>query len=248
MSQEIKEAKKLIDNAKKIIVYTGAGVSTDSGILDYTHDSTSNLCERFSYDKYIFQPELRKQYWPNAHYTYDIFSNAKPNDGHYAIKRLEDKNKLHLLITQNIDRLHHLSGVSPNLILELNYNFFFVFCDKCGKMWKRNVIIEGIENGLFTNPPVCDNCGGIIRPFHRLLNDMLRRKSPEESHKYSLIESGDLFIALGTRFPFYKRIPIALKRKGVKLIFVNKGESPLDYIADIIIKDSISETLNKIID
>ncbi|MCK4790552.1 MAG: Sir2 family NAD-dependent protein deacetylase, partial [Desulfobacteraceae bacterium] len=165
MEPLIAKGAEMIKKAEKILVFSGAGLSTESGIPDFR--SPGGVWSKydpsdFYFDKIISDEKARVKYWQMSTEFYQTMKDALPNPAHLAIKTLEDMGKLIAIVTQNIDHLHHRAGNSPEKIIEIHGTAFSVSCLSCGKKYDRDAIEERIRLGV--KVPYCDDCSGILKP------------------------------------------------------------------------------------
>src|SRR3954466_200684 len=163
MNAELAKAKRLIDSAERVVVLTGAGISTDSGIPDFRGPqgvwTLNPKAERMSDIRYyVSDAEVRKLSWQSrlAHPAW----TAQPNLGHRALVDLERRCKLHALVTQNIDGLHQRAGNSPELVIEVHGNLHQAICLSCGVRQPMQDVLERVRAG--EEDPKCDDCGGLL--------------------------------------------------------------------------------------
>ncbi|MBN2031996.1 MAG: Sir2 family NAD-dependent protein deacetylase, partial [Deltaproteobacteria bacterium] len=164
-NQLIETAVRLTAQASKILIFTGAGMSTESGIPDFR--SPGGIWSKydpsdFLYQRFISDERAREKYWQMSSEYYEVMKKALPNPGHLAIKKLEDTGKLLALVTQNIDNLHQRAGNSPEKIIEIHGTAFSVSCLGCGKKYERDLIEDRLRSGV--KVPYCDDCSGILKP------------------------------------------------------------------------------------
>jgi NAD-dependent deacetylase len=249
MEQMISKGSELIRNSKNILVFTGAGVSTESGIPDFR--SPGGIWSRYNpsdfYLQNIISSELsRIKYWEMSSEYYQVMKNALPNQAHLALKHLEDTGKLSAVVTQNIDRLHHRAGNSPEKIIEIHGTAFLVSCLTCGKIYERDEIEERIRTGDM--PPYCGNCSGILKPATISFGQTMPEKEMDEAIKRAM--QCDLCIVLGSSLVVYPAasIPEYAVDSGAGLIIINSDRTPLDHKADIVINDSISKIMQAMVE
>ncbi|MBI4646265.1 MAG: Sir2 family NAD-dependent protein deacetylase [Bacteroidia bacterium] len=248
MEKNVASAKNLIGQSQKILVFTGAGISTESGIPDFR--SPGGLWSKYDPDDFYFHKMIsdekaREKYWEMSSETYRIIKRAKPNKAHYAIKTLEDRGKLLSLVTQNIDGLHHKAGNSQDKIIEIHGTVFTVSCLDCGKKYDSDEIENRINNGV--KIPYCDDCSGILKPDTISFGQSMPADKMSQAINHAC--HCDLCIILGSSLVVYPAASIpeyAIKNKA-KLIIVNRDETPLDSYADIVIHDSVSEVMGQIV-
>ncbi|MGI6683916.1 MAG: NAD-dependent protein deacylase [Bacillota bacterium] len=237
---KIGELKEIIKNSENIVFFGGAGVSTASNIPDFRsanglYNERSGLC---------YPPEEILSHTFFMNHTKDffefyrskmIYADAKPNDAHLALARLEEAGKLKAVITQNIDGLHQMAG-SKN-VLELHGSVHRNYCMKCHKFYNMNYIVQ--SSGV----PVCDACGGIVKPDVVLYEEGLDNDVINDSVKY--IMKSDVLIVGGTSLTVYPAAGLVTYYRGRKLILINKTETSYDGKAGLTIYGNIAEILKE---
>ena len=236
------EIKKIISDAKRIVFFGGAGVSTESGIPDF-RSSSGLYNEPYEFDE---RPEviLSAPYFaerPETFYKYYrrhmIYPDAEPNAAHMALARLEQMGKLTAVITQNIDGLHQAAG-SRNVI-ELHGSVQRNYCTLCGEKYSLEYVME--SDGV----PVCQSCGAIVRPDIVLYCEGLDNESYNRAEE--LIREADVLIVGGTSLTVYPAAYLVSECKG-KFIIINKSHTPYDECADFVIRDSLGNVLSELIE
>jgi len=247
MEKFAEKGAELIREAEEILVFTGAGISTESGIPDFR--SPGGIWDRydptdFYFHNFISSEKSRERYWEMSSEYYLVMKEALPNPAHLAIKEIEDAGKLLAIVTQNIDRLHHRAGNSPDKIIELHGTAFLVSCLSCGKEYPRDDIEERIKAGI--KVPYCDACPGILKPATISFGQAMPEDKMIESMGYSRI--CDLCIVLGSSLVVYPAasIPEEAVNSGARLMIINRDETPLDHRADLVIRGSAAESLERI--
>lgn len=223
---QVSIAIDLIRYSKNIVAFTGAGVSTDSGISDFR--SPGGLWEQYNplkyanYNVFLKEPEY---YWDLERALVENFENAKPNKIHKALVSLEKKGNLKAIITQNIDNFHQDAG-SKVPIIELHGNAKKAHCMDCGLQIKRSYINKKIRNG--THIPTCPQCAGRIKPNVVLFNEPIAEDLLEEATKYA--ENCDLMLVMGSSLTVFpaNQIPLLANKAGAKLIFINREQTYMD--------------------
>lgn len=236
------ELKKVIDNSDNIVFFGGAGVSTESDIPDFrSSNGIFNAQKNITYSPetvvshsfFMRNPEFFYQFYKDKM----IYENAKPNNAHKALAKLEQIGKLKAIITQNIDGLHQMAG-SKN-VLELHGTIHKNYCMKCNKNFDLDYIIKS------ENIPHCDVCGGIVRPDVVLYEESLDSDVLSESLHY--ISNADVLIIGGTSLIVYPAASLVNYFRGSKLVLINKSSTSQDSNADIVINDSIGKVLGDIV-
>ncbi len=245
----IDTARSLIDEAEAITVLTGAGISTDSGIPDFrgpnglwTKDPNAEKASNIQY--YVGDPAVRRTNWARRAEG-SLWANVEPNDGHRALVELEKREKLHTLITQNVDELHQLAGSSPGRVVEIHGTTRKVGCLECDYRDDMEVVLERVRAGE-ADPP-CPLCGGILKSATISFGQNLIAEDLQRSQQAA--SACDLYLAVGTSlavFPINETVKIA-HHAGSRIIILNGEPTPFDPIADVVINAGISQTLPKIV-
>ena len=244
MDEQITRAAELVRRSERIMVFSGAGLSTESGIPDFR--SPGGIWEKydpsdFYFDRILSDEKVREKYWIMSTEFYDGMKDALPNAAHLAVCRLEEIGKLLIVVTQNIDHLHHKAGNSPEKIIEVHGTAFSVSCLSCGKKYEREEIQNRLKSGV--DIPYCDACSGILKPDTISFGQAM----PEDKMAEAIRLAGlcDLCIVLGSSLVVYPAasVPVHAARRGARLIIVNRDPTPLDDQADLVIHDSLARVL-----
>ena len=242
MSPEVLELKKLIDESDSIVFFGGAGVSTESNIPDFrSENGIYNAVNQYGYPPetmlshsfFISHPDiffvcLRKNL---------IYPDAKPNNAHIGLAKLEEMGKLKAVITQNIDNLHQMAG-SKN-VYELHGTLYKNYCTKCGKNFDVDYVMN--SSGI----PRCDKCGGIVRPDVVLYEEGLDGTTIYKS--VDAIEKADVLIVGGTSLNVYPAAGLIDYYRGNKLVLINKSVTSYDRRANLIIRENIGEVFKEVL-
>lgn len=248
MDDSIKKGSQLIWNSKRILVFTGAGLSTESGIPDFR--SPGGIWDQYDPSDFMFQKiisseKARKKYWKMSTEFFDAMKDAEPNPAHLAIAQLEHTGKLETIVTQNIDNLHQKAGSSPEKVIEIHGSAFSVSCLDCGKKYDRYEIEKRLAGG--EEVPACDACSGILKPDTISFGQAMPRDKMEKAFNYA--ELCDLCIVLGSSLVVYPAasIPIHALDSGARAMIINRDPTPLDSRAELVISGSLGQILPKII-
>lgn len=237
----IDRLKELVHNSNNIVFFGGAGVSTESGIPDfrsadgiYSEKTKSNYSPEEILSHSFFMNNTKEFY--KFYKSKMIYKNARPNAAHLCLAKLEGMGKLKAVITQNIDGLHQMAG-SKN-VLELHGSIHRNYCMKCHKFYDLDYIINSEDI------PRC-SCGGIVKPDVVLYQESLDMNVIEDSVSY--IEKADVLIIGGTSLSVYPAAGLIRYYRGNKMVLINKSSTQYDSIANLIINESIGETLGKVL-
>jgi NAD-dependent deacetylase len=235
---------QLMRNASRGVAFTGAGISTESGIPDYRGpQGVWNTETPVYYQDCMASREARVRAWQRGVRMFHRCGAAKPNDGHLILTELQRRGHITTVITQNIDGLH-LDAGNENVI-ELHGTNRFAACQRCWKEWPATAIIERVEKG--DEAPECDACGGPIKArtisFGQAMPEKEMRLAMEASVK------ADLYISIGSSLVVEPAasFPRLAKQSGAALVIINNQETPLDDIADIVIRKPIGEAMRKLL-
>ena len=249
MNDQIEHVAGLILNAKRIVIFVGAGLSTESGIPDFR--SPGGVWDKYDPADFYFQNFLsseasREKYWQMATEMYEAMRDAKPNQAHLAVAELEKLGKLDCLITQNIDGLHFKAGNSPEKVLELHGTAMFVTCLSCNKRYERDAIQGRIAKG--EKAPRCDECAGLLKPATISFGQSMPERETREAYERSA--TCDLFIVIGSSLVVQPaaNMPVVAHRNGAKLVIVNRDETACDDIADIMIRDQAGSVMSSVLE
>jgi len=237
----------LIIKAKRVVTFTGAGISTESGIPDFR--GPGGIWERFdpddfTYQKFVTDPESRRRQWQMLRGE-GLIIGAKPNPAHYAIAELDRLGKLYCIITQNVDSLHQRAGVPDDKVFELHGNMQWAVCLSCGKSYPFVQIKARLDKG--EEVPDCEVCHGILKPAAVFFGEPLPQEVLREATVHS--RSSDLFIVIGSTLVVYPAayMPIYAVDSGARLVIINLSSTPIDRQAAVLIRAKAGETMSKVV-
>jgi NAD-dependent deacetylase len=244
-SQRIASAIHLIKEARKVGVFTGAGISTESGLSDFR--SPRGVWDRYrvvTFQDFLSSHEARVEYWKMKKELFYEMKDAKPNRAHVALAELEKSGKLDCLITQNIDGLHQLAGNSN--VIELHGTNRKAICVECGRIWPIEEIQIILETGNLD--PRCDTCDGFIKPATVSFGQSMPAK--EMIRAYECTVRCDLFLMIGSSLQVEPAAPIPreAKRNGAQLIFINRSETLYDHLATVIFRENSGQVTGEIVE
>ncbi|MCI0339022.1 MAG: NAD-dependent deacylase [Acidobacteria bacterium] len=240
------EAVELIARANHIVGFTGAGISTESGIPDFRSPGgiwANNRMIEFS--EFVRSRAGRIEYWRQKVAMWPEMRDAKPNAGHLAFVELERQGKLRAMITQNIDGLHQNAGTHPDLVIELHGTTTEAACLTCNERITMDEAVRRVEEGELA--PECDLCGGVLKPATISFGQAMPAREMQLAVEAS--RDCDVFLAVGSSLVVYPAaaLPELAKRSGAALIIINRTPTPMDDIADLVINDEIGKTLPELI-
>ncbi len=237
---DLDQFAKRVSSSSAIVFFTGAGISTESGVPDFR--SPGGVWTK--YQPVLFQDFLageaaRVQHWQLKKATYELFKTVKPNIGHYAIREFEQRGQLLGLITQNIDGLHKIAGISEAKLVEIHGTDRLVTCLKCGKPFQPADQYEKWHEGLAT--PTCDACGGFLKSANVSFGQSMPVEAMRRAQQWS--EQAEIFIVIGSSLQVQPAasFPVLAKRAGALLAIVNRDPTPLDEMADFVSREPIGE-------
>lgn len=235
------KAAEVLVNSRHAIAFTGAGISTESGIPDFR--GPQGLWRRFdpslaSIDYLLRDP---RGFWDFYIGRFSILEAAKPNEAHYALAKLEELGVIKYVITQNIDNLHQEAG-SRNVI-ELHGNYREVYCMRCGSRFDFRVAVEKYRSG--ENPPRCPKCGGVLRPNVVLFGEPV----DNIGRALEIASMSDAVLVVGSSLTVYPAayVPMVVKERGGRMIIVNLEPTEMDDYADVVMRCKATEALRAIL-
>jgi NAD-dependent deacetylase len=240
----VEQARQLLDEARRITVLTGAGVSTDSGIPDFRGPDgvwTKNpeAEKRSTIDHYLADPAVRRRAW-QIRVDSEMWQ-ARPNPGHLAIADLERQGRLHTLVTQNIDGLHRAAGSSAERTVEVHGTVHEVECLGCGARGPMAPTLDRVRAG--EDDPPCSTCGGILKSATIMFGQALVPADLARAERAAV--EGDALLAVGTSlnvYPVAGMVPLALEL-GRPVVIINAEVTPYDHRATVVVRGSASEVL-----
>lgn len=241
-ARDTADLRRMIEAAKRVVVFTGAGISTESGIPDYRGPhGTWTQVKPIMFQDFLASAEARREAWRRRFEGDSTMRAAQPNRGHRAVALLVRQGKVSSVITQNIDGLHQASGVPEEKVIELHGNTTYAHCLDCGKRYEIGALRAVFEaEGAV---PECAACGGLVKTATVSFGQAM----PEEAMARAQAETlaADLFLVLGSSLVVYPAaaFPQIAKRNGARLVIVNRQETELDEIADLVIREGIGDVM-----
>jgi NAD-dependent deacetylase len=245
MNEKIAQIAAKIKEGGKNVVFTGAGISTESGIPDYR--SQGGIWDKFRpvyFDEFMSSKESREEYWRRWGDLYREIARAEPNPAHMALARLNAKGLLQAVITQNIDGLHQASGLPDEKIVELHGNTCRIRCMSCQKIYP----IDNVQQRLTTGDPAPEcGCGGYLKPDTISFGQAMPAAEVEKS--VTLSKDCDFFLIVGSTLVVQPaaQMPVYAKNNGAFLAIINLSDTPCDDICDVRIREKAGDVFPQII-
>jgi NAD-dependent deacetylase len=242
LAEQIEDLKALVERSAVIAGFTGAGISTESGVPDFRSPGSPWLENRpIPFEAYVGSREARREAWRRKFAMDDLYRGAKPGRGHRALASLVASAKMPAVITQNIDGLQQEAGTPPDKVIELHGNGTYAACLNCGERHELDWVRARFE--ATGEPPDCRECAGIVKSatisFGQAMPEGPMRRATE------LTLACDLFLAVGSSLVVYPAagFPVMAKRNGAALVIVNREPTDLDEIADLVVNADIGDVL-----
>ena len=236
MDARLDRASALLATTGRVVAFTGAGVSTESGIPDFR--SPTGLWARydpedFSFPNFMRSEDSRRRYWAVGRELYAAIRSAQPNPAHHALVALERLGLLDCVITQNVDDLHQRAGMDPERVIELHGNATRVRCLACDRRFLRDAIQERLVAG--ETIPACEACGGILKPLTVLFGEPMPTAAVERAEARS--RAAGTFLVVGSSLGVYPAayMPTYARESGARLVVVNLTPTRLDHVADVVL-------------
>ncbi len=248
LEQKLNHVADIICSARRVVVFTGAGVSTESGIPDFRSPGgiwTKFDPEDFTIEKFLYSAETRRKQW-RILMEGGLFSQARPNPAHLAIAELERIGKLTCVITQNIDNLHQRAGNDPKKVYELHGNMNWLRCLDCHEAYRLEDILAKCRPG--DDVPACERCQGILKPDVIFFGESLPRETLSHATHHAC--NCDLLMVVGSSLVVYPAayMPMYAKNAGARLVIINLDATSYDGNADVVINHSAGEAMSGILE
>jgi NAD-dependent deacetylase len=243
----IRRLHDLVNDARVILPFTGAGISTECGIPDFR--SPGGIWTRYQpipFDQFMASAEMRREAWRRRFAMDAQFSTARPGRGHLALASLYRAGKIPAVITQNIDNLHQSPGISEEHVIELHGNNSYALCLDCAKRfelsWVRQQFTDANERA-----PDCPDCGGHIKTATISFGQAMPERQMRRAEQLTL--DCDLFLAVGSSLVVWPAagFPLLAKRNGARLVIINREATEFDEIADLVVREDIGTVLSPFI-
>jgi len=242
MSDDLDSLSRMLDQARSAVVFTGAGISTESGIPDFR--SPGGLWTKMKpiqFQDFVASEDVRQESWRRRFDGERTLETAKPNKGHRAVAELVRRGTVAAVITQNIDNLHQVSGISEDRIIELHGNAHYATCLDCGTRYELDDLERQFREDGAVAP--CARCGGIVKTATISFGQSM--PEAEMARAEIATREADLFLVLGSSLTVYPAaaFPEYAARSGTPLVIVNREETGLDPLATLVLHEGIGDTL-----
>jgi NAD-dependent deacetylase len=241
---QVDDLERMIAEAECMVAFTGAGISTESGIPDFR--SPGGIWTKYQpieFGDFLASPEARRESWRSKFASEETMRKATPNAGHRALARLVEEGRMIAVVTQNIDGLHQASGVPDERVIELHGNSTYAACLDCRRRYELDWVREIFAVG--ERLPHCTTCGGIVKTATISFGQAMPEAEMERARTVTL--AADLFIVLGSSLVVYPAagFPLLAKRNGSSLVIVNREPTDQDELADLVINAEIGATMSR---
>lgn len=249
--QSVGAAVEVLRPAPRILVFTGAGISTESGIPDFRGPEglwTKVDPDDFHIDRYRASVELRVRGW-QMHLQGELWgarSGVRPNPGHDAIRRLGDAGRLAGVVTQNIDGLHLESGLGHDQVAELHGNVRESHCVECGVTWETETVLSRVEAG--EADPKCPDCGGMVKTATVMFGELLPEAELAKAMRF--LASSDALLVVGSTVSVWPASDVVMRGalRSLPMVVINRGDTEADMLATVKIDSAIGEVLPAIVE
>jgi NAD-dependent deacetylase len=235
--------RALVEDSQRCVVFTGAGISTESGIPDFrSPGGVWSKVKPVEFHDFLRSEEKRREYWRYKFRFDQDLQAARPNPGHLAVAKWVRDGKVGCVITQNVDGLHQASGVPEDQVVELHGNTTYAACLDCGVRHELAPIRATFEAG--EHLPICGRCNGIVKPATISFGQSMPEAAMQRARDAAT--ASDLFLAVGSSLVVYPAaaFPAIAKEHGARLVIINREPTPFDRIADLVLHAEIGPTLS----
>jgi NAD-dependent deacetylase len=239
----VEQLREMLMAGNRGVVFTGAGISTESGIPDFR--SPGGIWAKYrpiEFQEFLASKAAQREYWNRKFATHGAVVQAEPNQGHLAVAELVKRGKASVVITQNIDGLHQASGIPADRVIELHGNTTYAHCLDCG----REYDLEPIRQAFLADEilPVCKQCGGVVKTATISFGQAMPEAAMQRANEETL--ACDLFLAIGSSLTVYPAagFPALAKESRAGLVIINREPTGLDDLADLVIHAEIGPTLD----
>jgi NAD-dependent deacetylase len=244
LAASIATLREMIQASRVVAGFTGAGISTESGVPDFRSPNSPWMRHKpIPFESFLHSPEARREAWRRKFIIDDLYRDARPSRGHLAVASLIASGRMPAVITQNIDGLHQASGLGENEVIELHGNGTYAKCLSCGRRHELDWVRLRFEAS--GEPPECEACGGILKSATISFGQAMPEGPMRMAQK--LAARCDLFLVIGSSLVVYPAaaFPLFAKENGARLVIVNREPTPLDGAADLVIHAEIGCVLSQ---
>jgi NAD-dependent deacetylase len=247
-SSPVQRAAELLSSSTDLVVLTGAGISTESGIPDFRSPGgiwTKYDPQEFTYQNFVANRAHRERYWKMSLDIHPVLTGAEPNAAHRAVAELERRGHLRAVITQNIDGLHQRAGSSSDLVIEIHGTALHVVCLSCSDRRPREEVQARVRAGEAA--PTCSSCGGILKPATISFGQAMPER--ETALAFEHTEHADVFLVIGSSLVVHPAayLPVRAVECGAKLVVVNLETTPCDRLAAVVVRGKAGPTMSEIL-
>jgi NAD-dependent deacetylase len=237
---------QLLADAREVVVFTGAGISTESGIPDFrSPGGVWSKMKPIPFQDFVASVAVRREAWERTFSGKMGWTGASPNVGHYAVAHLVQRGKVSAVITQNVDNLHQDSGVPAEKVIELHGNASYAKCLDCGMRHALDVLKQSFLS--LNEIPMCRDCGGIVKTATISFGQSMPEAEMLRAQEACL--ACDLMLVLGSSLVVHPAasFPLFAKRNGAKLVIINREPTEQDRYADLVLQEEIGSTLSAVV-
>jgi NAD-dependent deacetylase len=241
----IEELHAMLDRARVIVPFTGAGISTESGVPDFRSPGSPWMQNKpIPFEAFLASREARIEAWRRKFAMDDHYRDARPNRGHRALATLVAEGRSPGVITQNIDGLHQASGIAEDGVIELHGNGTYATCLTCG--WRHELAAIRVAFEASGEPAACTMCAGIVKTATISFGQQMPQQPMLRAHELTM--SADLYLVAGSSLVVFPAatFPVIAKRNGAKLVILNREPTDLDPIADLVVRSEIGPVLARL--
>ncbi|MEM7408474.1 MAG: Sir2 family NAD-dependent protein deacetylase [Pseudomonadota bacterium] len=242
MKQPAEQLAELLGVSERVVIFTGAGISTESGIPDFrSPGGVWTKTKPVYFQDFVSSGDARRKAWQQKLDSHQTIQTAAPNRGHRAVEKLVRNGKVTHVITQNIDGLHQASGIPDGQVVELHGNSTYAHCLECKRRYELEPLLKAFETD--GTMPLCASCGGLVKTATISFGQAMPEGPMRDAEAAST--SCDLFISIGSSLVVYPAagFPLVAKQAGAKLVILNRDPTDLDTYADLVLNTEIGPTL-----
>ncbi len=242
---DVAQLARMLERSERSVVFTGAGISTESGIPDFR--SPGGVWDKHKpilFEEFVASERARREYWRRKFAVDPVIARATPNRGHRAVAHLIAEGPLTAVITQNVDGLHQASGVPDEQVIELHGNGTYAAClDCCARRELAPIRAAFVDRGAI---PICEACGGMVKGATVSFGQAMPERAMAAAERVT--RDCDLFLAVGSSLVVYPAagFPLMARRNGARLVILNREPTDLDSHADLVLNREIGPTLGAV--